>query len=307
MVRVGVLRGGANKEYKDSLANGACVLRNLPRDMYEPVDLFVDADGVWHHAGLPLNYEKLKQKVDVIWNALYGYYGADGQVQQLLEGLGIPYIGSSPFVSALSMNKKMTKDHVVKAGVSTAQGLYIENWGDEDREETVSLVTQSVAEKLSPPWIIEPISLAYSSGPIKAKDRIELYDVLLNAYDLSMPVLIEEEIFGKEVSVVSLPGFRNQPSYTFLPIHNDNGVHKSIFRDGEKIQKLVADLHRELNLGQFSVVTCIVDKKGDISVHKVETSPALHPGSSLHHALQELGVTFPEFARHLISSTLSKN
>ena len=306
MIRVGVLRGGTSNQYNESIANGSYILRNLPRDTYEPVDVFIDIDGTWHLGGLPLNYEKLKQRVDVIWNALYGYYGADGQVQQLLENLHIPYTGAGPFEAALSMNKKIAKDSLAKSGAQTPQGIYVENWGEDDREETISLVVQNVSEKFSPPWIVEPISLVRSSGPIRAKDRIELFEVLSNAYDLSLPVLIEQEVLGKEISVISVPGFRNQSSYTFLPLHNENGNYKTFFDEDERIQNAISDLHKQLNLGQYSVFKCVVDKKGEISVTGIETQPALHPGSSLHHALNELGVTFNEFAKHLLDDAMSR-
>ena len=306
MIRVGVLRGGTNNQYTDSLANGAYVLRNLPRDMYEPVDLFIDTDGVWYHAGLPLNYDKLKQRVDVIWNALYGFYGADGQVQQLLENLGIPYTGSGPFVSALAMNKKMMKDHLSLSGAMTPQGLYIENWGDENRDETAMAVTQVIAEKYSPPWIVEPIHLHQSSGAIRANNKDELFENLCNAFDLSIPVLIEQEVFGTELSVVVVPGFRNKSVYTFLPMYADGGIHKSHAHENERIQNVISDLHEKLNLGQYSKFTCVIDKKGNVSVKGIETQPAFHPGSPLHHALSELGITFPEFANHLISGAMKK-
>lgn len=306
MIRVGVLRGGTSSQYNESIANGAYVLRNLPRDRYEPVDLFIDEEGVWHHGGKPVNYEQLRHRVDVIWNALYGYYGADGQVQQLLENLGIPYTGAGPFVSSLAMNKKISKDVLSQHGAQTPQGLYIENWGDGDREETVSLVTQTVAEKLSPPWIVEPISLSRSAGPIRAKSHPELFDILLNAFDLKIPILIEQEVFGKEISIVSMPGFRNQSRYTFLPIHHDNGYFRTYIHENKKIQNTIADLHEKMNLGPYSVFKCVVDKKGDVSVQKIETQPAFHPGSPLHHALNEVGVTFAEFADHLIAESLKK-
>ena len=281
-------------------------MRNLPRDVYEPVDLFVDSEGVWHHGGLPISYEKLKQRVDVIWNALYGHYGADGQVGQLLENLDIPYVGSSPFVSALSMNKKMIRDHLALSGASTPSGLYVENWGDGDREETVATVVHDVAQKFSPPWIIEPISLNQSSGAIRANNRDELFENLYNAFDLAIPVLIEQEVFGDEISVISVPGFRNQSRYTFLPVSHDGKNYRTYMDDGAKIQKKVSDLHEKLNLGQYSVFKCVVDKKGNVSITGIETQPALHKESMLHHALAELGITFPEFAKHLISGAMGK-
>lgn len=304
MIRVGVVRGGANKEAKDSVANGSFVIRNLPRDLYEPIDLFIDSDGVWHHGGLPLSYEKLKQRVDVIWNALYGYYGADGQVEQLFENLGIPYVGASPFASALSMNKKMTREHLSKLDIDTPEGIYIENWGDDDRDITVSIVANHIVEKLSPPWIVEPISLTQSAGPIRAKNRNELIGILNNAFELQIPVLVEKEVFGKNVSVIALSNFRNKPVYTFLPVHHSDDSFKNYISENVRIEQEIAQLHKKLNLGNYTHFKCVVDNKGRMSVTGIETKPALHPGAPLHHALKELGVTFEEFAKSLIDDAM---
>jgi len=90
MIRVGVLRGGTGTKYDASLATGAYVLKHLPRDLYEPVDIFIDRAGQWHVGGVPVSHDKLQRRIDVVWNALHGFYGEDGKAAQLLENLGIP-------------------------------------------------------------------------------------------------------------------------------------------------------------------------------------------------------------------------
>ena len=55
MIRVGVLRGGTSKEYEQSLKAGAYVLKRLPKDAYEPLDIYIDREGVWHLGGLPMS------------------------------------------------------------------------------------------------------------------------------------------------------------------------------------------------------------------------------------------------------------
>src|SRR3989344_1849272 len=90
---VGVLRGGPSSEYDVSLKTGAAVLKNLPRH-YRGVDILIDKNGYLHMNGLPVWPEKISRKVDVVFNALHGYYGEDGKIQKLLELFSVPYTGS---------------------------------------------------------------------------------------------------------------------------------------------------------------------------------------------------------------------
>ena len=73
-IRVGVLRGGPSVEHEISLLTGANVLTNLVEDKYQAIDIFISKSGQW--PAFP--------EVDVIFNALHGEYGEDGQVQSVL-------------------------------------------------------------------------------------------------------------------------------------------------------------------------------------------------------------------------------
>ncbi len=306
MIRVGVLRGGTGNQYEQSLATGAYVLKSLPKDAYEAVDIFLDRDGVWHLNGTPVSHEKLVSRVDVIWNALHGFYGEDGKVQQLLENLGIPYTGSGPLSSAITMNKKLLKDHLAKLNVKTPRGIYVEDWGDEDRDETVAGVVSTVAKKFSPPWMVEPISKGEGNGGIKTKTRDELVTVLSQMYELKMSTLIEEAVLGKDVSVSSVSEFRGEPVYTFLPTRTDDLRAKLQGKESESLQKLAKEIHKNMHLGHYSRVEAIISPKGNIYVKNIETVPAFHKESDLHHAIEGVGSSFKEFAKHIIGKAIGK-
>jgi D-alanine--D-alanine ligase len=306
MLRIGVLRGGTSNKYDESLATGAYVLAHLPIDRYEPVDLFVDRSGIWHIGGMPMSEDRLKLRVDVIWNALHGFYGEDGKVQHALENLGIPYIGSGPLSSAIAMNKKLSKDYLAKRGIQTPRGVYIEDWGDGEREETVAGVVHNISKKLSPPWVVEPISRPNGNGAIRAKTRDELTAILLAMIDADIPVLIEEAVLGKEVSVSTVAGFRGKDTYTFLPIIK-NDLHAKLKKDeSAELQKIASDVHKTLGLGQYSRTEACITPKGKIYVIATDTLPSFHTDSDLHNSLDSLGVTFEEFAKHLIGDAMGK-
>ncbi len=306
MIRVGVLRGGTNSTYDDSLASGAYVLQHLPRDRYEVLDIYIDQDGVWHEGGVPVSYEKLHPRVDVIWNALHGFYGEDGKLQQLLENLGIPYTGSEPLASAIAMNKKLTKDHLARIGVPTPRGIYIEEWGNGDREETVMNVVRSASAKLSPPWIVESISRASGSGHMRAKTRDELAALLFTMYDAGIPTLVEEAVLGTEASVIASSGFRGEPVYTFLPRNSEHPHAKLHPKESHLLQTIAKKIHDKLGLGAYSRMKAVINKKGNVSVLGIETMPMTHADAELHDALEAVGSSFHEFAHHMLASALGR-
>lgn len=109
-IRVGVIRGGPSSEYGVSLKTGSEVLKYLSTDKYLPIDILIDRQGKWHWWGLPTTPDKIASRVDLVFNALHGEYGEDGEVQSILDDLGIPYSGSGQLASALGMNKAMAKN-----------------------------------------------------------------------------------------------------------------------------------------------------------------------------------------------------
>ena len=302
MIRVGVLRGGTSSEYDSSLASGAYVLKNLPRDKYEPVDVFIDREGAWHIGGKPASYDKLQHRVDVVWNALGGFYGADGKVENVLSSLSIPYVGAGPFLSALTMHKKMSKDHLAAIGIETPRGIYIESWGEGSRDETSAVIVAQVAHDFSPPWIVVPISRSQGIEPARAVTLGDLSDVLGRMFDLGLPVSIEEEVLGERASVIALGGFRRQPTYTFLP----SGSRVWRGSESEALQAVARTIHEKLGFGPYSRIEAVVTPRGRIFVTRIETVPSFAPGSEIHSALQGTGASFGELADHLLFSTLRR-
>jgi len=121
MQRIGILRGGVSPEYDISLKTGANVQRALHDAGLEAVDMLLDKDGVLHIKGIPTDLESAKSQVDVVWNALHGSFGEDGQIQELLDQYGIPYTGSSSDTSQLAFNKQTAKEQAKELGIDTPQ------------------------------------------------------------------------------------------------------------------------------------------------------------------------------------------
>ena len=104
MKRVSVLMGGPSAEREVSLnsgANCAAALKERPATRSRPIDVTRD---------LPALLKAIKaQKPDVLFNALHGRWVEDGNIQGILNYVGIPYTHSGLMASAIAMDKPTAK------------------------------------------------------------------------------------------------------------------------------------------------------------------------------------------------------
>src|SRR6185503_9281099 len=123
-VRVAVLGGGRSSEHEVSLESAASVRAGLVEAGHEPVEVLVERDGRWTHAGEPLALSPSAGLLDAdaVFPVLHGPFGEDGTVQGLLDLLDVPYVGAGALSSALSMDKALFKDLMGAHGVP--QGDY---------------------------------------------------------------------------------------------------------------------------------------------------------------------------------------
>lgn len=109
--RVALLAGGKSGEREVSLASAEGAREALEEAGYTVTQLD------------PADKEDLKRLIDgpfdVAFLCLHGKYGEDGTVQGLLETIGLPYIGSGVWSSALAMDKVKSKLYYEQAGIPT--------------------------------------------------------------------------------------------------------------------------------------------------------------------------------------------
>ena len=304
MIRVGILRGGVGEGYEESLKSGAFVLANLPRDRYQAIDIFIDRDGVWHLSGKPLAHDALFHKVDVLWNLTHGFYGGDGKMHQLFEQLGLPYVGPSPLASAVSMHHGLLRNSMTEGKIKTPRSLYVSEW-KENTEEQVGKVVRAAFENFAPPWLVRTVSRGHMQGHIRCGNRDELAAVLFQMAHSQVPVVIEEFISGKQLSVLAVPGFRKQGMYTFLPRDTETLGRRLAREESEAFQTAAKKAHAHLGLGSHAVVSGIITPKGDVYITEIDAHPSFAPGSHVMESLESLGVSFGEFADHAIKNALN--
>lgn len=329
MIRVGVVRGGISNEYEVSLATGANVLDVLREKLshkYLPVDILISKEGDWYIRGKKIDINELRASVDVVFNALHGEYGEDGQIQSVFEAAGIAYVGSGPVASAVAMHKKRTKDHLKESGIKMPLEYIVADYrtqGDVLPEVYLKEAVQKIFLSFSPPWVIKPLQGGSSVGVSIAKTREQLLNALRAASEFPGEIMVEEYIAGKEATVAVTENFRGEPIYSFLPIEirvpkdrifdyemKYSGLAQEIspgnFSQEEKevLQNAARIIHKDMGLRHYSRSDFIVSKRG-IYMLEVNTLPGLTRESLVPKSLEPVGSHMGEFIDHIITLALN--
>jgi D-alanine-D-alanine ligase len=183
--KVGILFGGLSAEREISHLTGTAVCQALRERGYAVVEIEVMADGRWIEQA---------REVDVVFIALHGKFGEDGNVQGVLEVLGVPYTGSGVLASALAMNKPMAKRVWQWHGLPTPQ------WQVIDREAPDRLTD------LVYPVVVKPSAEGSSVGVSIVRSAEGLREALAAALRHDSQALVETYIPGKEITVGILGG-----------------------------------------------------------------------------------------------------
>ncbi|MEX0934162.1 MAG: D-alanine--D-alanine ligase [Candidatus Paceibacterota bacterium] len=318
-IRVGVIRGGVSNEYSVSIKTGAAIINNLP-EKYEAVDIFIDKSGVWHCAGVVQHPADIFSHIDLVINALHGYYGEDGKIQALFEKYAIPYVGSDSFGSALAMNKVLAKEVFKKEGLRSPYYAYIEE------SEDVLSRAKELYRHMPQPTVVKPASGGSSFGVIIAKTFNEFLEGIENALAEDTMVLIEECKKGKEISCGLVERFRGEEHYVFPPIEiitpkgsaffdyeaKYNGISQELCpapslskEEKTEIMEMTRKAHKALSLRHYSRADFILTPQGAYLL-EVNTLPGLTEESLLPKAVEAVGSSFQEFLEHLIALALQK-
>jgi len=292
-VRVAVLRGGPSSEYDVSLKSGEQVLSHL-RDMpeaYEPLDIFISREGEWHRNGLVEEPHRALRHTDVVWNALHGSYGEDGQVQKLLTALHVPFTGSGTFASALSMDKDMTKRLYRQHSLLTPAHTLI----TQDNFDEGQLVV--IFRDYLHPVIVRPANTTGSLGVHLADTFYGLTQAVKEAFDYSPRVVVEESIKGNEVSCFVVEGAKGEEIYALLPICRLGHLN---VEENKSVEEMAKKAHEILGLRHYSGSKFIITPRKKIYILETNSLPALHEDSLVHSSLEATGWRHRDFIDHIL-------
>lgn len=316
---VGVLRGGTGSEYNLSLKTGAAMMAALPEERYDVRDILIDRAGTWHLRGQPATPARALAQLDVVLNAIHGGIGEDGTVQRMLRRASVPYAGSAPHSSSISLNKIRAREVLGKAGIRMPRAVTFSL----DNGLNTAEMARAVFEQFGPPYVVKPPSEGASKGLVVAGTIVELPDSIGDVLDAYGSVLIEEYILGDEASVGVIESFRGEDLYALPPAHvhrEMRHIHHNLhemgllrhsvpsrFSYGHKLslENVAKSAHVALGLSHFSRSDLIVTPR---AVYLLETNsvPGLYPSATFPAMLESVGSSVREFVEHAVHLARSR-
>ena len=292
--KVLVLAGGFSAEREVSLVTGKCVCEALKKAGYEV--FFHD----WQN-GFELVEVLKKEKPDVVFNALHGNWGEDGEIQGFLDVLQIPYTHSGLRASLLGMDKSLTKIIAEQNGVPVAQG-----------EKMTFAQFKAKGTKLDFPYVMKPAADGSSVGVFIIHNQADLAQV---NYDDEREILIEKYIAGQELTVAVLDG--KALAVTELCAANEFYDYQAKYTAGMTVHKLPADIPSEVAKQAMHYAEVIHQALGCRAVSRsdfrynpqdgvvfleVNTNPGLTPLSLVPEQARFCGIGYEGVCEKLLAS-----
>ena len=197
--RVAVIMGGYTSEHNISMKSGAVVMAHIDRDAYEVYAVHIDKDvwlveinGNWKPIDIS-DFSCDDIKFDVIFNAVHGRPGENGEIQKYFDSLGIPYTGCSAQLSSLTYNKYKTLEFLEPHGIAMAKRIVLIA---KDR-----INTDEIVSTLGLPCFVKANQAGSSFGVSKVYKKEDLSKAIEFALKEDNTIIIESFLEGIEVSI----------------------------------------------------------------------------------------------------------
>lgn len=145
------------------------VVEQIKRQCIDITRKYASLDVVF--APRKLGYDDIKEMVNGVFIALHGRPGEDGQVQQELEALGIPYNGSGVKSSEITIDKHRTLQILKKNGMPVADQIVMHL---EEYQADVEAQYAKVETAFGFPFVAKPVDDGCSSAVKVIRTRPEL-------------------------------------------------------------------------------------------------------------------------------------
>lgn len=308
--RVVILAGGLSHERDVSLRSGRRALEALKGVGVEAELRDVDDRLVGELEGaLP----------SVVLPLLHGATGEDGSVRDVLDLLGVPYVGAVPSSCRVAFNKPPAKHMLEAAGASTPACVVFPQTTFRDLGATS--VLGAVVGSFGLPLVVKPTRSGSALGCSVVHDPEQLPSAMVNAYAYGQVALLERFVAGTEVAVSvidtgdgpqALPPVEIVPSSDLYDYQARYTAGETEFfapaRLSDAVTAAACELallaHRTLGLRDLSRTDLIVDDSGRPWFLEVNVAPGMTETSLFPQAVaaaeRDLGLVLRDLLQQAV-------
>ncbi len=132
---------------------------------------------------------KQYKKIDVVFPAMHGTHGEDGELMGLLEMAGVPYVGCGVAASAVAMDKVLAKQVTQSFGIPSTPWIWLR--ADELGNPSEAL---KKCNALKYPLFVKPARLGSSIGITRVTEKDQLMNALEVAAHYDDKIIVEEGV-----------------------------------------------------------------------------------------------------------------
>lgn len=300
-----VLAGGLSAERDVSLRSGRRLAEALRGQNYEVSVFDVDANL------LPALRDEAPS---VVVPLVHGAVGEDGSLADVLDALGIAYVGSDAVACRQTFDKAIAKGLVSSAGLRVPDGYSLPH--GIFRDLGAPAVMEAIIGRLGLPMMVKPTRGGSALGATLVRTPEELPPAMVAAFAYGDSAMLETFVPGVEVAVsvidmadgpTALPAVEIQPRsgvydyaarYTagetefFVPARLPDDV-------AQACATAAVRAHRALGLRDWSRVDFIVDEQGPVFL-EANVAPGMTETSLFPQAVAAGGLTLGEVAAVLV-------
>jgi len=246
--------------------------------------------------------------VDVFFLALHGGTGEGGQLQALLELVGVPFTGSGMLGSAMAMDKDITKRLMRFAGVPTPDWLM------------APVLLEDIEEQIVFPCVVKPSKQGSSVGMTVVRQSADLEPAVELAANYDNEVMIERFVVGRELTVPvlgvdALPVgeiISSREIFDYEAKYQPGGAQEIFPADltgpeTVEIQLLALRTHRVLKLRGFSRIDFRLDDAGVFWCLEANTLPGMTAASLFPKGAAAAGIGFPQVCDQICRIALEEH
>jgi D-alanine-D-alanine ligase len=267
---------------------------------------------------------KMYKKIDIVFPAMHGTHGEDGELMGLLQMANIPFVGCDMVSSAIAMDKVLAKQVTSTENLPSTPWV----WATSTELATHPMDVIGKTKHLIYPLFVKPAHLGSSIGITKVDDSSQLMNALEVAAHYDNKIIIEQGV--QNLIEVTLPIMGNenpQPALLEKPLTQPEdffdfetkymqGGKKGGKKGGKsgaqgysqipadlpedlykKAEKLGLDVYRTIGCQGIARVDMLIDSKtGEAFFNEVNPLP----GGLYAHNWQRAGISQKQLVTKLV-------
>lgn len=258
---------------------------------------------------------------DCIVPLLHGAAGEDGALRDVIESLGIAFVGSTAAASRLAFDKPVAKQLAADAGIRTPHAVAMPQ--STFRELGAAAVLEAVVDRLGLPLVVKPTRGGSALGTSIVRAAADLPAAMVGAFAYADVVMLEQLVVGTEVAVsvfeqdgelLALPVVEIVPEgelYDYAARYTAGTTEffcPARLGDDDALtaQATALHLHTLLGLRDLSRTDLIVDGQGTAWFLEVNVAPGMTETSLFPQAVQAADLSLGDLTAGLVETAVNR-